>query len=41
MQYFVVSLFIIIVVAWFSVCRAETREDRRRELMQKFLDDSF
>ncbi len=41
MEFIVISLFIIIVVAWFSLARDLRREDRKRETMQKIFEDGF
>ena len=41
MEFIIISLFIIIVVAWFSLARDLRREDRKRETMQKIFEDGF
>ena len=41
MEFIIISLFIIIVVAWFSLARDLQKKDRKRETMQKIFEDSF
>lgn len=41
MEFILISLFIIIIVAWFSIARDLQREDRKRETIQKIFEDSF
>ncbi len=41
MEFIIISLFIIIVVAWFSLARDLRKEDRKRETMQKIFEDGF
>lgn len=41
MEFIIISLFIIIVVAWFAIARDLQREDRKRETIQKIFEDSF
>lgn len=41
MEFIIISLFIIIVVAWFSLARDLHREDRKRKTMQKIFEDGF
>ncbi len=41
MEFIVISLFIIIAVAWFSIARDLQRKDYKRETMQKIFEDGF
>jgi hypothetical protein len=41
MEFIVISLFIIVIVAWFSIAHSISTEDHKRDVIQKLFDDNI
>jgi hypothetical protein len=41
MEFIVISLFIIVIVAWFSIAHDISKEDQKRDVIQKLFDDNI
>ncbi len=39
MEFIVISLFILIIVAWFALLQDLRKDDHKKEIMQKLFDD--